>query len=79
MRFIIVHKTNPHWEAGAVPSALLIARVGALLGELQKANVLQSGEGLRDLAALVYPVPTVRPTGGARGRGPAATNPRRSG
>ena len=47
MRFIIVHKTNPLCEAGAVPSAALIARVGALLGELREANVLLAGEGLR--------------------------------
>ena len=47
MRFIIMHKTNPQWEAGAIPSAELIARVGALLGEMGKADVLVSGEGLR--------------------------------
>ena len=28
MRFIIMHKTNAHWEAGAIPSRELIARVG---------------------------------------------------
>jgi hypothetical protein len=40
MRFIIMHKTNAHWESGAIPSPELIARVGALLGELAKAGVL---------------------------------------
>jgi hypothetical protein len=47
MRFIIMHKTNAHWEAGEIPSRELIARVGALLGELAKAHVLGGGEGLR--------------------------------
>lgn len=47
MRFIIMHKTSPQWEAGAIPSPELIARVGNLLGELAKANVLLGGEGLR--------------------------------
>ena len=47
MRFIIMHKTNAHWEAGAIPSPELIARVGTLLGELAKAGVLLGAEGLR--------------------------------
>ncbi len=47
MRFIIMHKTDAHWEAGAVPSRELIAGVGALLGELAKADVLLGAEGLR--------------------------------
>ncbi len=47
MRFILMHKTNPRWEAGEVPSPELIARVGQLLGEMAKAKVLLSGEGLR--------------------------------
>ena len=47
MRFIIMHKTNAHWEAGAIPDPELIARVGALLGELAKDGVLVSAEGLR--------------------------------
>lgn len=46
-RFIIMHKTNADWEAGAVPSAELIARVGALIGGLAKAGVLLGAEGLR--------------------------------
>jgi len=33
MRFIIMHKTNAHWEAGAIPSRDLIAHVGKLIGE----------------------------------------------
>ena len=47
MRFIIMHKTNAHWEAGAIPTPELIARVGAMVGQLAKDNVLQGAEGLR--------------------------------
>jgi len=47
MRFIIMHKTNAHWESGAAPGPELIARVGALLGELAKAGRLLGAEGLR--------------------------------
>jgi hypothetical protein len=47
MRFIIMHKTNAHWESGAIPSPELIARVGTLLGGLAKAGVLLGAEGLR--------------------------------
>lgn len=47
MRFIIMHKTNAHWEAGAVPSRELIARVGKLVGEMVNANVVLGAEGLR--------------------------------
>jgi len=47
MRFIIMHKTNAHWEAGAIPTPELIARVGALLGQLAQAGVLLAAEGLR--------------------------------
>jgi hypothetical protein len=50
MRFIIIHKTNPHWEAGAIADPGLIARVGALIGELKDAKVLIGGEGLRPSA-----------------------------
>ena len=47
MRFIIMHKTNARWEASEVPSPELIGRVGALIGDLVKAGVFRSGEGLR--------------------------------
>jgi hypothetical protein len=47
MQFIIMHKTSAQWEAGAIPSPELIARVENLLGALAKANVLLGGEGLR--------------------------------
>ena len=47
MRFIIMHKTSAHWEAGAIPTPELIGRVGGLLGKLAKAGNLLAGEGLR--------------------------------
>jgi hypothetical protein len=47
MRFIIMHKTNAQWEAGAVPSPELIARVGTLMGELARSNTLLDAAGLR--------------------------------
>ena len=47
MRFIIMHRTNAHWESGAVPGPELIARVGTLLGELAKTDALLGAEGLR--------------------------------
>jgi hypothetical protein len=47
MRFIIMHKTNTHWEAGAIPTPELIARVAGLLGQLAKTGVLLAAEGLR--------------------------------
>ena len=47
MRFIIMHKTDAHWEAGAIPDKDLMARVDALIGDLQKEGRLLAGEGLR--------------------------------
>jgi hypothetical protein len=47
MRFIIMHKTNAHWESGAIPSKELIGRVGTLLGQLAREGALVAGEGLR--------------------------------
>lgn len=47
MRYMIMHKTNAHWETGARPEPELIARVGALIGELAKEGKLLAGEGLR--------------------------------
>ena len=50
MRFMILHKTNARWEAGAIPSPELIGRVGALVEELAKSGRLEAGEGLRSSA-----------------------------
>src|SRR5687768_13089955 len=62
MRFAIMHKTSAHWESGARPGPELIARVGALLGELATAGALQAGEGLRASSEGVR----LRFSGGAR-------------
>ena len=47
MRFMMMHRTNAHWEAGAAPSLELIARVGKLMGAMAEARVLVGAEGLR--------------------------------
>ena len=47
MRFMMMHRTNPHWEAGAAPSLELIARVGKVIGAMAAARVLLGAEGLR--------------------------------
>jgi hypothetical protein len=47
MRFMIMHKTNAHWESGALPSQELIERVGRMIGEMQQAGALLAAEGLR--------------------------------
>jgi hypothetical protein len=47
VRWMIMHKTNAHWEAGANPSPEMIQRVGALMGELQNQGSLLGAEGLR--------------------------------
>jgi hypothetical protein len=47
MRFIIMHKTNAHWEAGGIPGPALIARVGELIADLVKSGALQGADGLR--------------------------------
>jgi hypothetical protein len=62
MRFIIMHKTSAHWEAGATPTPELIARVGAMVGQLAKEKVLEGAEGLRPSAEGAR----VRFAGGAR-------------
>ena len=44
---MIMHRTNAHWEAGAVPGPDLLARVGRLIQRMSQAGVLESAEGLR--------------------------------
>ncbi len=46
MRYMIMHRTDARWEAGAKPGPELIRRVGALVGELAGSGVLVAGEGL---------------------------------
>jgi hypothetical protein len=50
MRLMIMHRTNPRWEAGEVPTRELIERVGAMVGELARTGRLLAGEGLRSSA-----------------------------
>jgi hypothetical protein len=47
MRLMMLHKTNKHWEAGALPSPELIAEMGKLVGGMAQTGALLSGEGLR--------------------------------
>src|SRR5882762_6970189 len=47
MRFMMMHRTNAYWEAGAAPSLELIARVGKLMGAMAEARVLVGADGLR--------------------------------
>jgi len=42
-----MHRTNAHWEAGAVPGPDLLARVGTLIQRMSQAGVLEGAEGLR--------------------------------
>jgi hypothetical protein len=44
---MIMHKTNAHWESGAVPTPDLVSRVGGLIAELSRARILAGAEGLR--------------------------------
>jgi hypothetical protein len=44
---MMMHRTNPHWEAGAAPSPELCARVGKMIGDMAAAGVLLGAEGLR--------------------------------
>jgi hypothetical protein len=50
MRFIIMHKTSPHWEAGGLPGPGLVARVGAMINEIAAAKALLGADGLRPSA-----------------------------
>ncbi len=46
MRYMIMHKTNAHYEAGGKPPPELIQKVGAMVGELIGAGILKGGDGL---------------------------------
>jgi hypothetical protein len=46
MQFILMHRTDAYWESGAVPDSALVARVGAMIGELVRAGAFVAGEGL---------------------------------
>lgn len=47
MQFLIMHRTNAHWESGAVPTSDVFQRVGKLIGEIVQAGKLLAGDGLR--------------------------------
>ncbi|HEY5809485.1 MAG TPA: YciI family protein [Povalibacter sp.] len=47
MRYMIVHKTNAHWESDARPTKELIERVGRMVGELVQTRQLLGADGLR--------------------------------
>ncbi len=46
MRYMIMHKTNAHYEGGGKPGPELIQRVGGMVGELIASGVLKGGDGL---------------------------------
>src|SRR5687767_13491322 len=46
MRFIMMHKHDPHTEAGELPPPELVARMGAFLGECAAAGKFVDGAGL---------------------------------
>lgn len=62
MRFMIMHRTSAHWEAGGKPGPELVARVREMIGEIERAGLLLAGEGLRESARGVR----LRFSGGAR-------------
>ena len=47
MRFMVIVKATKNSEAGVMPSAELLAEMGAFNEELAKAGVLLAGEGLQ--------------------------------
>jgi hypothetical protein len=47
MRFMLMHKTNAHFECGGLPGPELVAGIGQLTAELVQAGVLRGHEGLR--------------------------------
>jgi hypothetical protein len=46
MRFMVMHKNDPHTEAGELPPASLIAEMGAFIGEYAQSGRFLGGEGL---------------------------------
>jgi len=50
MRYLVMHKNDPHTEAGEPPPPELIAAMGAFIGEHAQAGRFLGGEGLRGSA-----------------------------
>jgi hypothetical protein len=46
MRFIMMHKHDPHTEAGKLPPPELVAQMGAFIGEYARAGKFVDGAGL---------------------------------
>lgn len=51
MRFLVMVKATPQSEAGELPSADMLAKMGAYNAELAKAGVILSAEGLTPTSA----------------------------
>jgi hypothetical protein len=49
-RYILMHKTNAHYEGGGGPSPELVGRVGSMIVDLMAKNAMLAGEGLRSSA-----------------------------
>ena len=49
-RYIMMHKTNAHYEAGGKPSPQLVAKIGTMVVDLMATNSMLAGEGLRSSA-----------------------------
>ena len=46
-RYIMMHKTNAHYEAGGGPSPELVGKIGTMIVDLMAKNAMLGGEGLR--------------------------------
>jgi len=46
MRFMIMHKNDPHTEAGQPPPMELVHKMGAFIGEFSQAGRFLDGAGL---------------------------------
>src|SRR5688572_4506266 len=47
MRYLVMHKHDPHTEAGEPPPMELVEKMGAYIGEHARAGTFLGGEGLR--------------------------------
>lgn len=50
MKFMMLHKTDAHYESGGLPSKELIAGVGKMVGEMVQSGKLVAADGLRSSA-----------------------------
>jgi hypothetical protein len=47
MKFMLLHRTNAHWESGAAPTMELVRKVGEMVGEVVRSGRLVAADGLR--------------------------------